>query len=473
MNKYFVITFAMLPILVITGVILLNVFGRDYGPPPKAEGTEKELAMYLEVREIMLTRYDGDLEPEKLMDGALEGLSETPRDPYTHINVPIDAAAQKTALSGKFYGIGVSINANEDGSIWIRGVVRGGPADKAGVKDNDVIVGVDGDSCLGQAYETTQARIRGKEEGSIVKLSLLRGGNTKSGSDPKAEEVEIAVRRGEIISWSVHNERIFEREGRKLGYVRVSDFHDNTLEPQLLDAVKSLAEQGAQGLVLDLRQNGGGKVDVATAMVDAFVKEKDALIVFTRSRNERNRKDDREARTRDEEAITDLPLVILVDRNSASATEIVTGALKDMGRALVVGERSFGKGIVQNIIALKTDPRYSINVTTTQYFTPLGRRVHNGSENDNASARTPSHQWPYGYDGRTPRAGGIRPNLEMPYRDYEEYLLIRSKLNLEESRLPPQAILDTEEAKKAWNAEDRMLEAALNILAGKPVNVRD
>ncbi|MBP9892255.1 MAG: hypothetical protein KBG84_10155, partial [Planctomycetes bacterium] len=250
-------------------------------------------------------------------------------------------------------------------------------------------------------------------------------------------------------------------------------FHDNTLDPQLRDAIASLAKRGAQGLVLDMRQNGGGKVDVATAMVDSFIKEKDALIVFTRSRNERNRKDDREARTRDEEAITDLPLVILVDRGSASATEIVTGALKDMGRALVVGERSFGKGIVQNIIALKTDPRYSINVTTTQYFTPLGRRVHSASDSDNGASRPPSHQWPYGYDGRTPRAGGIRPNIEIPYRDFDEYRRIQAKLNLEESRLPSEAILDTDEAKKAWNSEDRMLDAALNILAGKPVNVRD
>ena len=472
MNKYFVITFAMLPVIVITGVILLNVFGRDYGPPPKAEGSEKELAMYLEVREIMLSRYDGELKPEKLMDGALEGLSETPRDPYTHINVPLDAAAQKTALAGRFYGIGVSINANEDGSIWIRGAVRDGPADKAGIKANDVIVGVDGKTCLGQSYEATQARIRG-EEGTKVRLSVLRGGDPKIGSDPKAEKLDIEVTRGEIISWSVHNERIFERDGRKLGYVRVSDFHDNTLDPQLRDAIASLAERGAQGLVLDMRQNGGGKVDVATAMVDSFIKEKDALIVFTRSRNERNRKDDREARTRDEEAITDLPLVILVDRGSASATEIVTGALKDMGRALVVGERSFGKGIVQNIIALKTDPRYSINVTTTQYFTPLGRRVHSASDSDNGASRPPSHQWPYGYDGRTPRAGGIRPNIEIPYRDFDEYRRIQAKLNLEESRLPSEAILDTDEAKKAWNSEDRMLDAALNILAGKPVNVRD
>ncbi|MCC6150873.1 MAG: S41 family peptidase [Planctomycetes bacterium] len=472
MNKYFVITFAMLPIIVIAGVILLNVFGRDYGPPPKAEGTEKELAMYLEVREIMLTRYDGDLEPEKLMDGALEGLSETPRDPYTHINVPIDAAAQKTALAGRFFGIGVSINANEDGSIWIRGAVRDGPADKAGVKANDVIFSVDGKSCLGQSYEATQARIRG-EEGTKVRLSVLRGGDPKNGTDPKAQKLDIEVTRGEIISWSVHNERIFEREGRKLGYVRVSDFHDNTFEPQLKDAVSSLTRGGAQGLVLDLRQNGGGKVDVATAMVDAFVKEKDALIVFTRSRNERNRKDDREARTRDEQAITDLPLVILVDRNSASATEIVTGALKDMGRALVVGERSFGKGIVQNIITLKTDPGYSINVTTTQYFTPLGRRVHNSSENDIGGPRTSWHQWPYGFEGRTPRAGGIRPHIEIPYRDLPELKLVARRLTLEESRLPQQAILDNDYDKEAWNAEDRMLEAALNILAGKPVNVRD
>ncbi len=474
MNKYFIITFSILPLVVIAGVILLNTFGRDYGPPPKTEGTDKELSMYLEVREIMLSRYDGELETDKLMDNALEGMSGAPGDPYTHINVPIDAQAQKSELAGKFYGIGVSIRPNDDGSIQIRGVVRGGPADSAGIKDNDVIVGVDDVTCLGQSYQATQLRIRGPKAGSPVKLSLQRGGNIENGRDEKAQKLDITVLRGEIVSYSVHNERIFERDGHKLGYVRVSDFHDNTFEPQLKDAIASLVAKGAQGLVLDLRQNGGGKVDVATAMVDAFLKQKDALIVFTRSRNERNRKDDRETRTRDESALTDLPLVILVDRNSASATEIVTGALKDSGRALVVGERSFGKGIVQNIIQLKTDPRYSINVTTTQYFTPLGRRVHNASEDDSGGApRTDPRQWGFGHDGLNPRAGGIRPNLEIPYRDLDEYDLVRTKLNLEESRLSPQALLDTDYAKKAWNAEDRMLEAALNLLAGRPVSVRD
>lgn len=472
MNRYFIMTFAMLPILVITGVVLLKAFGRDYGPPPSVQGTEKELAMYLEVREIMLSRYDGELEAEKLMDSALEGLSRAAGDPYTRLYAPVAAAAQKTALSGRFYGIGVSINANDDGSIWIRGVVRDGPADKAGVKDNDVIVAVDGKTCLGESYEVTQSRIRGKEEGSPVQLMLHRGGDHTRGDDPAAERVEITVLRGEIISWSVHNARIFERGGRKLGYVRVSDFNENTLDPQLKDAVSSLVGKGADGLVLDLRRNTGGKVDVATAMVDAFINEKDMLIVFTRSRNERNRKDDREARTRDDVALTDLPIVVLVDRHTASAAEIVSGALKDLGRALIVGERTFGKGIVQNIIQLKTDPRYSINVTTTQYFTPLGRRVHGGSESGSWQRPEP-HQWPFGRDGLTPRAGGIRPHVEIPYRDYAEYELIRQKLTLEESRLPPQAILDTEAARKAWNAEDRMLEAALDLLAGKAVNIKD
>lgn len=451
MNKYFLITFSILPLLVIAGVLALNFWGRDYGPPPKAEGTEKELALYLEVREILLERYDGELEGTKLLDGALSGMTAAPGDRYTHINVPLEAQAQREQLQGHFYGIGVLVRGNTDGSILVRGVYSDGPAGKAGLRDNDVIVAVDGASCLDQPFEATQRRIRGERNTSVV-ITVLRGGKPDNGRDAHAEKLDFSITRGEVTSYSVHNARIEEREGRKFGYVRVSDFHDNTFDPQLKDAIELLTRGGAEGLVLDLRQNGGGKVRVAEAMIDAFLEQKNALMVFTRSNNEKNRKDDRESRTQDDQAITRLPLVLLVDRGSASATEIVTGALKDHGRALVVGERTFGKGVVQSILYLRTDPRYSLNVTTTQYYTPLGRRVQKGSKGE---------------------PGGIRPHVEIPYRDEDEYRLIVTKLELQESRLSSGALLETEAQRKAWNAEDRMLNAALSLLAGKAVNVKD
>ncbi len=466
MNKYFLLTFSILPLVVIAGVVALNWFGRESASTAVAAGSDKELAMYLEVRQILLERFDGELEADKLKDGALVGMGRAPGDRFTKVNPPIQASAQKMALQGHFYGIGVSIRGNLDGSIQVRGVVRDGPADRAGIKDKDVIVAVDGKTCLEQPMEATQMRIKGQTEGSPVVLSILRGGDIENGRHAEAKKLEITVLRGDVVSYSVHNDHIEEREGRKFGYLRISDFNDNTFDPQLKEALARLVDARAEGLVIDFRQNGGGKVKAAVTLIDAFIKEANALIVFTRSVNPKNRKDDQEHRTSDNGAISELPLVLLVDRNSASATEIVTGALKDHGRALVVGERTFGKGVVQSVIYLQTDPSYSVNVTTTQYFTPLGRKVQNTGDDD-------PYDRPFGAAGYTPRPGGIRPHVELPYQSQSEYDLIRAKLELQESRLSNEALLETDFQKKAWEAPDRMLEAALSLLAGKAVSARE
>lgn len=445
---YFFATFAILPVLVIAGVIWLFVADKPGAEVSDATGTEKDLQLYLEVRQKLLDHYDGELDETELRNAALVGLAQGTGDRFTRVLPPIEAREQSQDLGGGFYGIGVYISPNEDGSIRITGLQPGGGAEQAGMLADDVIIAVDGISIIDQTYDSSVARIKSDQEGSVVKLSVLRKGDPKSGTDPKALRFEFDVTRSRVITYSVHDVHIEERDGRRFGYLQVSDINANTYDPQFKEAIAELAAKGAEGLVLDLRGNGGGRVNAAVALVDGLLKEENALIVFTHSSRESNRENDSQYRTRDAESITDLPLIVLVDNGTASAAEIITGALKDHGRAYVVGERTYGKGVVQTIYKLQTDPNYSVNITTTQYFTPLGRRVQTGTKGE---------------------PGGIMPDLEVRYRDGERER-IHARLRVRQARNNREEIAKTS---SWWNYEDRMLNAALDLLSGKPVTVKD
>lgn len=447
MNKTFFATFSILPVLVLLGVLALAVWGDKDPAPEHTEGLDRELAMYQEVRQRLLDRYNGELKPEDLMNSALKGLANGTGDRYTRVLPPAQARSQGMNLDGRFYGIGVTVNQNPDGSLQVSDVVPNQGASKAGVLPDDVIVKVDDNDLFGISFNDARDMIRSEEKNSKVKLGILRGGDPKNGRDPDAKSLDITVTRGVIEQYSVTDPHIEVRNDRRIGYIRVDEFNENTFDPQFQDALADLQEQSIEGLVVDLRGNTGGHVKVAVEMVDAFLADEDALISFTRSSNERNRTDDHEYRTKDDETLTKLPMVILVDEHTASAAEFVTGALKDHGRAFVVGVRTFGKGLVQTIFELRTDPRYRINITTTQYFTPLGLKVHKGNNGE---------------------PGGILPDLNIPWQHGE-----RAKVAARWAERSARYNRD-ELAKKAkyWNQEDRMLDAALDLLSGKPVTVK-
>lgn len=445
--SYFVATFSILPLTVIVGVLVMFFSEKPAPEPSEADGIEKDFQLYAEIRQRLLDHYDGELSEEELRDAALEGLAHGTGDQYTRVLPPVKAQAQDLDLGGRFYGIGSIIRHNEDGSIRLLDPQPGGGAAKAGLLADDVIIGVDRVSILGQPSDDSLNRIKSPEEGTVVNLTILRGGDPERGDDPKAKELEFEVTRSRVESYSVHDVHIEERDGHRFGYLQISDINANTYDPQFKDAVTELQGGGAEGLIIDLRGNGGGRVNVAVALVDGLIKEKEAMVVFTHSSRESNRPNDGEYRTKDEEAITDLPIVILIDNDTASASEIITGALKDLGRAFVMGERSHGKGLVQTIYKLDTDPNYSLNITTTQYFTPLGRRVQNGKNGE---------------------PGGILPDIVMPYKEGEE-ARIHARLRVRQARYNREEVAANS---SWWNYEDRMLDAALDVLAGKPVTVK-
>lgn len=448
MNRYFFITFAFLPVFVVAGVIVLAMFGGKEKEPAPTDGLDREFALYLEVRQKLIEHYDGELSERELADQALVGMAHATGDQYTRVNPPIEATGQERDLRGASYGINCNIELNEDGSIRIAHVVAGGGGEKAGLLIDDVIVSVDGTSVLGQTLEHSRLRIQSDTKDTVVKLGIRRGGDPKRGDDPKAKALDIEVTRSEVVQYSVRDVHIETRDGRKFGFMHISDFNANTYDPQFKDALRELMELGAEGIVIDLRNNGGGRVPPAVNMADALLSQKDALIVFTHSNRESNRKDDHVYRTADESALTDLPVVLLVDNNTASASEIFTGAMRDYGRAYIIGTRTHGKGLVQTIFSLDTDKQYSMNITTTQYYTPLGRRVQKGAKGE---------------------PGGIVPDLVMPYRNGEQ-LNIRNRQNARSARFNRE---EQEKTNRWWTVEDRMLNAALDVLAGKPVTVKD
>ncbi|MBK9975731.1 MAG: PDZ domain-containing protein [Planctomycetes bacterium] len=447
MNRYFVITFGFLPVFVIAGVLLLFFANKPAAGPSTKEGLDKEFALYLEVRQKLLDHYDGEIDEQQLADQALVGLAEGTGDRYTHLNPPIEAKSQDLDLRGQFFGIDCQIENNEDGSIRITTVQAGGGGEKAGLLADDVIVGVDGVSILGQPSAASRQRIISEREGTVVKLSIARGGDPKKANDPKAQKLDIEVTRSRVVQYSVNDVHVESRGGKRFGYLAVAEFNANTFE-QFRDAINDLGKQGVEGYVVDLRFNGGGRVPPAVDMADSLLREKDALIVFTKSNRESNRKYDHEYRTKDDTALTDLPVVLLVDGGTASASEIFSGAMRDYGRVFIVGERTFGKGIVQTIFNIDTDPRYSLNITTTQYFTPLGRKMHKGDHGE---------------------PGGILPDLLVPYKQGEREQ-VRARMLTRQARYNLAKIAETS---KWWNFEDRQLNAALDVLAGKPVAVKE
>lgn len=451
MGRYtwFVVTFSILPVMVITGVLLLFFAGRSDSPadPLAVEGLEKDIALYMEVRQKLLDHYDGELDEAVLRNEALMGLARGTGDDYTRVLPPVQSRDQKEGLEGGFFGIGSSVDFNTDGSVRLTTIHPGGGADRAGLQEDDVIVAVDGRSIIDMNPTGSIQLIKGDEEGSIVTLTILRGGDPTSGIDPDAERIRVDVERVRVETFSVHDVHIETRDGRRIGYCHVNSFNRNTYDDQFTNAVSELASRGAEGLVIDLRRNGGGSVDVAAQFVDGLLPGEGKLIVSMRSTRETNRADDRSWRTKDAETITDLPIVVIVDDTTASAAEIVTGALRDHGRAFVIGERSFGKGLVQTVFRLETDPRYSLNVTTSRYYTPLGLRVQKG---------------------RNGEPGGISPDITIQYEPGEKDK-VHSRLVARRARYDRE---ETAANSDWWDYEDRMLEAALDVLTRKAVSTR-
>lgn len=292
--------------------------------------------------------YDKELAEELMYTGLAAGVG----DPYTYYLPAESLAEQMEKNSGHFVGIGVEIYAGDDGYIVVSGVTPGGPAEAAGILAEDKITEVDGESITGKTAADVSALVKG-EEGTDVTLTIFR--------ESTGEVLEKTVTRQDIqvktVSWRMMDDQI--------GYISITNFRENTYA-QFKEALDALEADGMEKLVLDLRNNTGGLVKSAHEIGEELLPE--GIMVYTMDK-EGNRED-----TLCDDVYNDVPLVVLVNGNSASAAEILAGAIQDTGRGELIGTTTFGKGLVQRLFTLPDGS--GLNVTIQKYYTPNGTSIH-------------------------------------------------------------------------------------------------
>ncbi|HDP69537.1 MAG TPA: S41 family peptidase [Actinobacteria bacterium] len=296
--------------------------------------------------------YVKEVSDEDMIYGAIKGAAEFLGDPYTKYLTVEEAKSLGQEMSGEFDGVGLYVGLKDD-KITVISPIEGTPADKAGIKTGDIIIEVDGKSTDGMSIDEAVSLIKG-EEGTKVVLKVLRS-NVK-------EPIDFEVIRKRIIIPNVIS-KILDGD---IGYIRAHAFNQR-IGSDIDTALEQLKSKNAKGIILDLRNNPGGILDGAVDVVSKFVET--GVVVTVRDKNE-----EIETHNTKGGADSDIPLVILVNGGSASASEIVAGAIQDHKRGILVGEQTFGKASVQSVIELSDGSR--LIVTTAHYFTPNGRNIH-------------------------------------------------------------------------------------------------
>lgn len=307
-------------------------------------GLEYTLAKF---RGELEKKYIGEINDEELIDGAIKGYVAALGDPYTTYYTKEEMEEIMQETNGNYVGIGIYMTLNrEKNAIEIVKPMEDSPAEKAGIMQGDLITKVDGVSYTGEQMDEAANEIKG-EAGTKVKLEILRNGETK--------EFEI-TRKKVLIS---HIEaKVLEDN---IGYIAISDF-DGGCANEFESKYKKIKEQGINKLIIDIRSNGGGIVDEAIEILE-LITNKDSTLLITKDKN-----NNEEITKSDKNPIINMPIVVLTNNYSASASEILAGALKDNKKAVLVGTTTYGKGVIQELRMLSDGS--GLKITTNEYFTP-------------------------------------------------------------------------------------------------------
>lgn len=315
--------------------------------------TYDDLEVFADVLNLVESNYVDEVTSKKLIEGSINGMLKT-LDPHSSYMTPEIYKEMQAETEGEFGGIGIEITV-EEGVLTIVAPMEDTPAWRAGIKAGDKIVKVNGESTHDMTLMDAVRKMRGKK-GTVVTITVMRDGF----EEPKdftlvRDVIKVASVKSQLLpdSW---------------GYIRIRNFSKDTSE-ETTKALADLKKQGMKGLVLDLRNDPGGLLNQAVEVADLFVNKGD-LIVYTKGRIQTQNMRFTAQKGADDTA---LPMVVLVNNGSASASEIVAGALQDLKRAIIVGTQSFGKGSVQTIIPLKGDA--GLRLTTARYYTPSGRQI--------------------------------------------------------------------------------------------------
>ncbi|MEM9446054.1 MAG: S41 family peptidase [Verrucomicrobiota bacterium] len=324
--------------------------------------------LFANILELIRDEYvdSEDIDYQFLTQSALKGMLSS-LDPYSEFLDGEKFQDLRTETEGEFGGLGIYVGMKKDGSVVINATTENGPGKRSGLLPNDMILSINNVSTENLTLGDVIHKLRGPSGEPVV---------LKIGRSSIEEEVEISVVREIINVPTVLNTRILsspsETDPLKLGYIFISQFGEKT-ENEFETALETLKEEKIQGLVLDLRNNPGGLLDSAVQVAGKFTP-KGTIIAFTETRFEERKLFKAQGNTHYDK----LPLILLINRNSASGAEIVAGALQDLGRALLIGERSFGKGSVQSIqpVDISIDPPVGIRLTTAKYYTPSKKVIH-------------------------------------------------------------------------------------------------
>ncbi len=303
-------------------------------------------------RDLLAKPYAGTSESYEAIRGMLASLD----DPYTRFLDPKEFKEMQIETSGELMGVGIQISLDKDTKeIVVVSPIEGTPASRAGVQPKDVIVSIDGRSTKGMTTEDAVKLIRGKE-GTEVTLGLRRNG----------EVIALPMVRARIEIHAVDSQLNTSPGGEKVGYIRLKQFNANAAK-EMRAAIRKLEAEGASGYVLDLRSNPGGLLEASVDIARQWLDE--GTIVSTKTRN-----GIQDVRRATGSALTQRPVVVLVNEGSASASEILSGALQDNHRAQLVGQKTFGKGLVQSVRGLADGS--GLTVTIAKYLTPNGTDIH-------------------------------------------------------------------------------------------------
>ncbi|MFI5169216.1 MAG: S41 family peptidase, partial [Vicinamibacterales bacterium] len=326
----------------------------------------EQLHLYTAMLGAIERDYMEEVGSDKLVSGSIKEMLRT-LDPHSNFFEQRDYQSMQERQKGRYYGLGITV-VSVDGNITVVSPFEGTPAHRLGIRAGDVISKIEGEDARGLSIDDAVKKLRGPK-GSSVKVTIVRQGYE--------EPLEFTVIRDEIPLHSVPYSFMASKD---VGYVRLTDFNETTAcrpgegddcERELEKALSELRREGARSYILDIRDNPGGLLDQAFAVSNLFLK-KGQLVVFTRGRS---RRDESNYITESDSPWSQVPLVVLTSRHSASASEIVAGALQDHDRALIVGETTFGKGLVQTIMPLRNVRGYALALTTARYYTPSGRSI--------------------------------------------------------------------------------------------------
>jgi carboxyl-terminal processing protease len=347
MKKY------LLKFLAVSAVITVSFVGMQKAVSAWS-GLNQRLQIFMQVLELVKSDYvEKKVDDQKLVYGAIKGMLESLDDPYTRFMEPKPFQEMQMRMKGSYSGIGIYIGI-KDKRITVISPIPDTPAEKAGLKAGDSIVSIDGKQTKDMGLEEAVSMIRG-DKGTTVKLGIVKRG--------QKNKKEYPITRDNIVVKSVESKML----EANIGYIKLNTFENVNAGSEIRKALNELVSGGARGLILDVRNNGGGLLSNAAEIAGMFLKKND-IIVFTVDRNGR-----REAMTSSGEMIWQGPLVMLINEGSASASEILAGAIRDNNYGILVGYHTFGKASVQSVRQMPDNS--AVLLTVAKYLTPSGHDI--------------------------------------------------------------------------------------------------